>query len=226
MKIHPISRPLWLTLTLTASLLISFPSSVQAQEEEKKPAAPEEQDDGKSDEQKEKEAQEKDLKQVRKMLQVFRSLEGEWTGSEKITYNKELPALKDKKEKEWKDEWKGFYTQDGRFFEMTGKSDGDLSSTYHWYVTYDSENEEYRAWNFGSHGFSEYTGELSDDGKAVVWSKVSEGEEVDVEDTFELRGDGNRCTAKGETKIISKDGRTTVNYAEQNSTYTRKKIEI
>lgn len=202
------------------------PNNIEEAEEEKPKAKPEAEESEKSEAEQEKEAMEKELAQVRKMLAVFRTLEGEWTGTEKIEYNHEIEDFKDRKAKTWHDEWKGFYTQEGRFFEMTGKTDGDMVTTYHWYVTYETEAKEYRAWNFGTTGFSEYVGELSDDGKAVVWSKTTEGAQMSIEDTFELRADGNRCSAKGETRFVSKDGQTSIDYAKQSSSYTRKKIEI
>lgn len=163
--------------------------------------------------------------EIKEKLAVFKSLEGEWTGEEKIEYNPEL-RRDGKAIVKWKDEWKGFYTNEGRYFEMTGQTKGEVASTYHWYVTYDTENSEFRAWSFGSNGWGEYSGQLSDDHKAVLWEKTKEGEEVDIADTFELRADGDKCTASGETKIVSKDGRNSRNYAKQSSSYTRKKIEI
>jgi hypothetical protein len=173
----------------------------------------------------EKAEMKKEAETIREKLSVFKALEGEWIGEEVISYNAEL-RNDGKTEVRWKDEWKGFYTNEDRYFEMTGKTKGDVDSTYHWYVTYDTENEEYRAWSFGSNGWGEYKGQLADDGKAVTWEKRREGEQVDIEDTFELRATGDKCKASGETKIVSKDGSISRNYATQKSSYTRKKIEI
>lgn len=212
-----------------------FPAALRAQnakpdapESEKKEApepAEKEQKDGDGEAQQEKNREAAEMAEINKKMAVFKSLEGEWTGEEKIVYNKEL-RRDGKEEVKWKDEWKGFYTNEGRYFEMTGKTKGEVNSTYHWYVTYDTENSEFRAWSFGSNGWGEYTGQLADDNKAVVWEKSKEGEEVDISDTFELRANGDECKANGETKIVSKDGRLSRNYAKQSSSYTRKKIEI
>lgn len=218
-------------ITIALSILFSgltVPHYLNAQEAEKKPEpAKEEAKDEKKEEadEDEKDAEKEELAAINAKLAVFKSLEGEWTGEEKIEYNPEL-RKDDKTEVKWKDEWKGFFTNEGRYFEMTGKTKGEVESTYHWYVTYDVQNEEFRAWSFGSNGWGEYTGQLTDDNKAVLWEKNKEGEQVDISDTFELRAKGDKCTATGETKIVSKDGRISRNYAKQNSSYTRKKIEI
>jgi hypothetical protein len=175
----------------------------------------------------EEQAEKEEAAKLKKMMAVFKSLEGEWVGKEKIDYNNELPGFKNKPDVEWNDEWKGFYTQNGRYFEMTGKTDGEMASTYHWYVTYDAGDEEYRAWSFGSTGYSEFSGELSDDGKSVLWTKFTDGGVNNLEDTFELRADGNKCKASGEMNIVSPDNEEVkINFYKQSSSYTRKKVEI
>lgn len=68
-----------------------------------------------------KEQEEEEKAQVATMMKVFKPLEAEWTGTEKIEHEDEpLKAL----DKSWKDEWKGFYTFGGRYFEMTGQASG------------------------------------------------------------------------------------------------------
>lgn len=231
------------TLTCLLGLILHFQSaSLFAQDEKPKPAAEEpdkekpktreapkkeqaKEDADQAEEQAEADLEKAETAAIAAKLSVFKSLEGEWTGEEKIEYNEQLYKGKNNVVK-WKDEWKGFFTNKGRYFEMTGKTKGDVESTYHWYVTYDTQNEEFRAWSFGSNGWGEYVGQLTDDSKAVLWEKNREGEEVDITDTFELRATGDKCTASGETKIVSKDGRISRNYAKQNSSYTRKQIEI
>jgi hypothetical protein len=174
----------------------------------------------------EKAAEKEEADTITAKLAVFKTLEGEWVGEESIDYNPEFRKPGAPETVSWKDEWKGFYTNENRYFEMTGKTAGKVNSTYHWYVTYDTQGEEYRAWSFGSNGWGEYKGQLTDDGKAVRWEKSREGDSVDINDTFELRGKGDKCTASGDTKIASKDGSVSRNYAKQHSIYTRKKIEI
>jgi hypothetical protein len=215
-----------------ALILCSIPSlsplSAQDAEKEAKPAPKAEtQESSESEESaEEKAAEQKETATLQAKLAVFKSLEGEWIGEEAVDYNPEFRKEGAPASVKWKDEWKGFFTNEGRYFEMTGKTAGKVNSTYHWYVTYDTENEEYRAWSFGSNGWGEYKGQLTDDGKAVLWEKSREGESVDISDTFELRGKGDKCTASGETKIISKDGSVSRNYAKQHSLYIRKKISI
>ena len=205
---------------------------ISAQDDQKDKPAPQEsttdedKDAAKKLAEAEKEAEAKQSADIKAKLAVFKSLEGEWVGEETIDYNEEMRRPEAPKTVKWKDEWKGFFTNDSRYFEMTGKTSGSVNSTYHWYVTYDTENEEYRAWSFGSNGWGEYSGQLTDDGKAVHWEKSREGENMDMTDTFELRGKGDKCTAAGETKFTSKDGSISQVYAKQHSLYTRKKIEI
>ena len=86
----------------------------------------------------EQEAEE--LAKIKKMLDVFKPLEAEWVGEEKVEYNSELPGQENKKAVTWKDEWKGFYTDAGRYFKMTGKTDGKIKSTYEWTGSDDSDN--------------------------------------------------------------------------------------
>jgi hypothetical protein len=216
-------------LTIAAALVFGSLSSISplcaqdADKDTKPEPKAESQDNADSEETaEEKAAEQKETEALRAKLAVFKSLEGEWIGEEAVDYNPEFR----KESVKWKDEWKGFFTNEGRYFEMTGKTAGKVNSTYHWYVTYDTENEEYRAWSFGSNGWGEYKGQLTEDGKAVLWEKSREGESVDISDTFELRGKGDKCTASGETKIVSKDGSVSRNYAKQHSLYTRKKISI
>jgi hypothetical protein len=229
MKIRPFA-PLFPVLAL--ALGIGFAPFSLAQDEKKDNNEDEEELQGieeKSAEDHEKEDEEseaKDKEETIKMMKVFKSLEGEWTGKEVVDYNNDLPGLKNKPDKEWNDTWKGFFTQEGRYFEMTGATTGKMASTYHWTVTYDSNDNEFKAWSFGSTGYSEYEGELSDDGKSVKWSHSNELEIMDVEDTFEFRVDGNSCKAKGETTLISKDGSNSQTYSTHTSTYTRKKVEL
>ena len=224
------SKLLTLTLALIFANIIA-PNFVSAQDADKeaKPEPKEEatdEDEAKQQAEEEKEAEKQDAAAIKEKLAVFKSLEGEWVGEETIDYNPEFRKPGAPETVKWKDEWKGFFTNDSRYFEMVGKTAGQVVSTYHWYVTYDNENEEYRAWSFGSNGWGEYKGQLADDGKAVLWEKSREGESVDITDTFQLRGKGDKCTAAGETKIVSKDGSVSRNYAKQHSLYTRKKIEI
>ena len=233
MKISLLSRTLTLVVCCALAPLALIAQDAKPAEDAKPAAEPEKKEEAPPAEAEDKDAEAKqdkereavEMAEINKKMAVFKSLEGEWTGEEKIVYNKEL-RRDGKEEVKWKDEWKGFYTNEGRYFEMTGKTKGEVTSTYHWYVTYDTENSEFRAWSFGSNGWGEYTGQLADDSKAVVWEKSKEGEEVDVSDTFELRANGDECKANGETKIVSKDGRLSRNYAKQSSSYTRKKIEI
>jgi hypothetical protein len=170
-------------------------------------------------------AEKEDKEKVTKMMKVFKALEGEWTGKEKVEYNNEIPGQKNKPDAAWDDTWKGFFTQNGRYFEMEGATSGALASTYKWVVTYDSGDDIYKAWSFGTTGFSEYTGELSDDKKSVIWTSFREGENFDMEDTFEFQVDGNSCKASGENVLKFSNGGT-INYSTHTSSYTRKKVEI
>jgi hypothetical protein len=249
MKSKPLSV---IAAFLTASLLAGMAVSAQDKKEESKPKE-EKAEESKKEEAKEekkeenqeeesaeedeqnpsaeelekqsKEAKEKDKATLAKMMAVFKSLEGEWIGQEKVDYNEQFPGNKNRKDISWDDEWKGFYTQEGRYFEMTGKTSNGEDSTYHWYVTFDSDDDIYRAWNFGTGGYGEFTGELSDDGKSVIWTRLSSGEMTNVEDTFELRAEGGKCKAKGEVNLVSPGG-DKLNYSKQSSSYTRKKLEI
>lgn len=220
-------KPSLFSLALTVFTLCSLtPYSLRAEEAQSAEAEKAAEPDTKEEAERKAKAEEAaEMAEINEKMAVFKTLEGEWAGEEKIEYNPEF-RLDGKKGVNWKDEWKGFYTNDGRYFEMTGRTKGEVNSTYHWYVTYDTENNEFRAWSFGSNGWGEYSGQLTDDRKAVLWEKSREGEQADINDTFELRADGDKCTASGETKLVSKDGRTSRNYAKQSSSYTRKKIEI
>ncbi len=208
-------------LTLGLLMLPSQPAMAQ-DEDPRESVEPSKEDHEKED----AESEQKDKETTVKMMKVFKALEGEWKGKETVDYNNELPGMKNKPDMEWEDTWRGFYTQGGRYFEMEGETKGKLASTYRWMVTYDSGEETYRAWSFGSTGFSQYDGELSKDGKSVVWTHTNEMEAMDVKDTFEFRVDGNSCEASGETLLMSKDGENSQSYSEHKSTYTRKKVEI
>lgn len=152
---------------------------------------------------------------VRKMLTVFKPLEGEWTGEEKIEHREERFKPFDKA---WKDTWRGFYTVDGRYFEMTGQTEGDEKTSYRWVCTWDSRDEAYKAWYFGETSQTVYTGELSKDSKYVIWSV--EDEETDTETKFSMIADGDRVKCSGTDRsggrIVSR----------QSSNYTRKRVEL
>ena len=83
-------------ITIALSLLFSglaAPHYLNAQEAEKKPEpAKEEAKDEKKEEaaEDEKDAEKEELAAINAKLAVFKSLEGEWTGEEKIEYNPEL----------------------------------------------------------------------------------------------------------------------------------------
>lgn len=152
---------------------------------------------------------------IRRMLRVFKSLEGEWTGTEKVEHRDErLKAL----DKEWKDQWKGFYTVDGRYFEMTGQTEGEESTSYRWVCTWDVREEAYKAWYFGETSQTVYSGELSKDGKYVIWTV--EDEENGSQTRFSMIPDGDRVKCSGTDRLGGQI------WSRQTSSYTRKKVEI
>lgn len=203
------------------------PEKSDSQEKEKEEPADKEEE---SEEEEESGGQELDIEElkennkkekeaekasVEKMLKVFKSLEGEWVGRESLEYEPErLHGLN----KAWEDEWKGFYTMDGRYFEMTGQTKGEESSQYRWVCTWDDEKKFYRAWYFGDGGFNRYVGQLSEDGSHVVWSRTFENGMVSE---FMMKGGKDRVNCSGtdttaEGAVLSRT----------KSTYTRKRVEL
>lgn len=162
-----------------------------------------------------KEQQKESDAQIRKMLKVFKPLEGEWTGTEKVEHtDDQFKAL----DKEWKDIWKGFYTVDGRYFEMTGKTEGEDPQSYRWVCTWDTSEEAYKAWYFGETSQTLYTGELSSDGKYVIWTVANE--DTESETKFSMIADGDKVKCSGTDRLA---GRV---FSRQSSSYTRKKVEL
>jgi hypothetical protein len=152
---------------------------------------------------------------IKKMLRVFKPLEGEWTGIEKVEHrDPRFKAL----DKDWKDTWKGFFTVDGRYFEMTGQTEGDDPTSYRWVCTWDAREETYKAWYFGETSQTLYTGELSNDRKYVVWTVVDE--ENETQTRFSMIPDGDRVKCSGTDRI---QGQL---WSRQTSNYTRKKVDI
>ena len=162
-----------------------------------------------------KEEEAESNKVIRRMLKVFKPLAGEWTGTEKVEHTDELYKAFDK---EWKDEWKGFFTVDGRYFEMTGQTAGEDATSYRWICTWDVQEEAYKAWYFGETSQTLYTGELSKDGKHVIWTV--ENEENGTQTRFSMIPDGDRVKCSGTDR---KNGRVE---SRQSSSYTRKKVEL
>ena len=162
-----------------------------------------------------KEEEKENNETIRKMLRVFNPLEGEWTGTEKVEHREaRFKGL----DKEWKDTWKGFYTVDGRYFEMTGQTEGDDPTSYRWVCTWDVKEDAYKAWYFGETSQTLYTGELSKDGKHVVWSV--EDDENGTLTRFSMIPDGDRVKCSGTDRIAGQV------VSRQSSNYTRKKVEI
>ena len=195
------------------------------QDEKKKDAPKDEEKDESSDEappfdadefkRKSKEEEKERNVVIRKMLRVFKPLEGEWTGTEKVEHReKQFKSL----DKEWKDVWKGYYTVDGRYFEMVGETQGEDATSYRWVCTWDVKEEAYKAWYFGETSQTVYTGELSNDGKHVVWSVADE--ESGTLTRFSMIPDGDRVKCSGTDRI---GGQL---WSRQSSSYTRKKVEI
>ncbi len=162
-----------------------------------------------------KKEREEEKASVDKMMKVFSSLEGAWTGRESLTYEENrLPA------KSWKDEWEGKFTFGGRYFEMTGQTSGDdLNSAYKWVCTYDASLQRYRAWYFGDNAQNEYGGKLSQDGKYVIWTikNTSNGSES----RFTMKAEDNRVKCHGTDTLA--DGSL---FSTQTSEYTRKRVEL
>ncbi len=171
--------------------------------------------DAEAQKERSKRAQENEKKNVDRMMKVFKPLEGEWVGKESTTY---LDERFSELNRSWDDEWKGFYTMDGRYFEMTGRATGDAPSNYKWVCTWDDEKEYYRAWYFGDTGFNRYVGLLSDDKTIVVWTRQHEDGAVS-EFLMRATGDKVRC----ESKEALPGGRP---LSKGESNYTRKKLEI
>ena len=162
-----------------------------------------------------KERTKKNEEEIRKMLKVFKSLEGEWTGEEKIEHaDEQFKAL----DEAWNDTWKGFYTMDGRYFEMTGQTSGSQNTSYRWVCTWVPAEETYKAWYFGETGQTLYKGELSSDGKYVIWSVENEDESTETK--FSMIADGDKVKCSGTDRI---QGRV---FSKQSSSYTRKKLEL
>jgi len=153
--------------------------------------------------------------EIKKMLRVFKALEGEWTGKEKVEHEDEPFKIFDK---EWNDVWKGFFTTDGRYFEMTGQTAGEDAASYRWVCTWVPDEECYKAWYFGETAQTIYTGELSSDGKYVIW--IREDEENETETKFSMIADGDRVKCAGTDRM---QGRV---FSRQTSSYTRKKVEL
>jgi hypothetical protein len=230
-------RPLF--ATVLAAAVACTVSPLSAQEEKKDDAPKEEKQDEKKDETPKNEKQEADPAEerpefdpeefkkkskedekernatIRKMLRVFKPLEGEWTGTEKVEHRDDRFKSLDK---EWKDVWKGFYTVEGRYFEMTGQTEGDESTSYRWICTWDAKEETYKAWYLGETSQTLYTGELSDDGKYVVWSYVDE--ENGTQTRFSMIADGDRVKCSGTDRIAGQL------WSRQSSSYTRKRVEL
>jgi len=214
-----------LTCTAFAGFLVSTAAPLRAQDEKKDKA--EEQDESSDEEdprpefnpedfkKQSKERTQKNEEEIRKMLKVFKSLEGEWTGTEKVEHADEpFKAL----DESWKDTWKGFYTVDGRYFEMTGKTEGSQNTSYRWICTWVPAEDTYKAWYFGETGQTLYTGELSGDGKHVIWSV--EDEEQGTQTKFSMIADGDKVKCSGTDRIAGKV------FSRQSSSYTRKKVEL
>ena len=208
----------------TACLLFAAPPVVWAQDaKDAKPEAPAEEESEENPGQPSPEELERLLKKeqeaekamVDKMMKVFTSLEGAWTGKESLRYEEDrLPA------KTWKDEWEGKFTFGGRYFEMAGQTSGeDLNSAYKWVCTYDVAEQRYRAWYFGDNSQNEYTGKLSQDGKHVIWSikNTLNGSES----RFTMKAEGNRVKCHGTDTLA--DGTL---FSTQTSEYTRKRVEL
>ncbi len=186
-------------------------------DKEEPDASAEEQPEIDMDELKErnKKEKEREAEAVAKMMKVFKGLEGEWVGKEKTEYQIEQFKPLDRA---WDDEWKGFYTMEGRYFEMTGQSKGEEGSNYRWVCTWDDEKSYYRAWYFGDNGFNRYVGQLSEDKSHVVWTHQSENGSVSE---FTMLPDKDRVKCQGTETMAG--GRI---LSKTKSTYTRKRVEL
>lgn len=226
---HQLLRPLFVAV-LAAAFAFTVPG-VRAedkkdkapQKEEKKDDAPEEEEAPDEDalpdleefKKRSKEEEKESNEIIRKMLRVFIPLEGEWTGTEEVKHSDPRYKALDKS---WKDEWKGFFTMERRYFEMTGSTQGEDPTAYRWICTWDVKEEAYRAWYFGETGQTVYTGKLSDDGKYVIWT--TESEDSGSQTRFSMIPDGDRMKCSGTDRM---GGRI---WAKQSSSYTRKRVEI
>jgi len=201
--------------TFTPTILPAQDNNDEAADEEAVPDKEELERKLKEWKEKAKEDEKKSNETIRKMLKVFKPLAGEWTGTEKVEHADEgLKAL----DKEWKDTWKGFYTVDGRYFEMTGQTEGEEPTSYRWVCTWDAREDAYKAWYFGETSQTLYTGELSNDGKHVVWSVVDE--DSGTQTKFSMIPDGDRVKCSGTDRI---GGQL---WSRQASNYTRKRVEL
>ena len=206
---------------LTALLLFAAPPALWAAEENEEaagePAEEESQRQLSPEEIQERLKQLRELEQaqITKMMKVFQSLEGSWTGRESLRLEEEgRPA------QSWKDEWEGKFTMGGRYFEMAGQTEGeDLNSSYKWICTYDAAEQRYRAWYFGDNSQNEYGGKLSQDGKHVIWT-VKSGING-AESRFTMKAEGNRVKCHGTDTLV--DGTL---FSTQSSEYTRKRVEL
>ena len=207
---------------LTALLLFTAPPALRAADEkEEDPAeepaeeAPQRKMSPEELEQRLKQLRELEQAQITKMMKVFQTLEGSWTGRESLRFEEEgRPA------QSWKDEWEGKFTMGGRYFEMAGQTEGeDLNSSYKWICTYDVAEQRYRAWYFGDNSQNEYGGKLSQDGKHVIWTVKSEIN--GAESRFTMKAEGNRVKCHGTDTLI--DGTL---FSTQTSEYTRKRVEL
>jgi hypothetical protein len=206
---------------LTALLLFAAPPALRAAEENEEaagqPAEEESQRQLSPEEIQERLKQLRELEQaqITKMMKVFQSLEGSWTGRESLRFEEEgRPA------QSWKDEWEGKFTMGGRYFEMAGQTEGeDLNSSYKWICTYDAAEQRYRAWYFGDNSQNEYGGKLSQDGKHVIWT-VKSGING-AESRFTMKAEGNRVKCHRTDTLV--DGTL---FSTQSSEYTRKRVEL
>jgi hypothetical protein len=206
---------------LTALLLFAAPPALRAAEENEEaagqPAEEESQRQLSPEEIQERLKQLRELEQaqITKMMKVFQSLEGSWTGRESLRFEEEgRPA------QSWKDEWEGKFTMGGRYFEMAGQTEGeDLNSSYKWICTYDAAEQRYRAWYFGDNSQNEYGGKLSQDGKHVIWT-VKSGING-AESRFTMKAEGNRVKCHGTDTLV--DGTL---FSTRSSEYTRKRVEL
>jgi hypothetical protein len=204
-----------------AILLVAAPPALRAQEKEPPsnepdqefPAEPEQPSAEELQERiKQEAAQEK--AELTKMMNVFKTLEGAWTGEENLRYEENrLPP------KTWKDVWEGKFTFGGRYFEMSGQTSGELASAYKWICTWDTTSQSYQAWYFGDNSQNEYTGKLSQDGKFVTWSMRNPAN--GAQSRFSMKAEGNRVKCHGTDTLA--DGSL---FSTQTSEYTRKRVEL
>lgn len=206
----------------TAIVLASMPLQLRAEEKEPEPNEPAEEEPAEPQplpspeelEQRLKEEAAQEKEEISKMMKVFTTLEGSWTGKESLRYEEDrLPA------KSWKDEWEGKFTFGGRYFEMQGQTTGeDLNSAYKWICTWDAGLQRYRAWYFGDNSQNEYGGKLSTDGTHVIWTIRSANGSTS---RFTMKAEGNRVKCHGTDTLA--DGSL---FSTQTSEYTRKRVEL